>query len=221
MKIKIIFLILILILIPNIYAQVREIESRSYFKQGEFEVNFSTNLGAGFSTSTVSIVHSEVQYSSPAEYSDRPFIFLISTAVGVCVIDGLSVEPEFDINFITDAEISTSILINASYNFNIPRKSTYPFIKVGYGFSNYISDNYYYGYPYGSTNNSMDTRVINAGVGLKLIYTSGAAMKLELNYKHYSYSNSYSYSDQYYQTSSESSTDVDALTFSIGYSILL
>jgi hypothetical protein len=47
-------IILLSVLIPAIYIypQVKEIESLSYFKQGNFEFNFSTNLGVGFSSTT-------------------------------------------------------------------------------------------------------------------------------------------------------------------------
>jgi hypothetical protein len=226
MKIKIIFLILILI--PNIHAQVREIESRSYFKQGEFEVNFSTNIGVGFSKSNVTNTSQYFNYNDStyhaethnSEYSDRPFNFVITAALGFCILDGLTVEPELDINLITDSEVSISLLGNLTYNFNIPRKNIFPFIKIGYGISNYVSG-HYYGYSSGAGDNSLDTKVFNAGVGLKLIYSSGMAMKLEINYKHFSYSNSSSYDEEYYMGSYESDTVVNALAFSIGYSILL
>ncbi len=48
-------IILFSVIIPVMYihSQVREIESRTYFKQGNFEFNFSTNIGVGFSTSNV------------------------------------------------------------------------------------------------------------------------------------------------------------------------
>ncbi len=219
MKNKIFFLLLILI--TNIIPQAREIESRNYFKQGDFEINFSTNLGAGF-TSYESSNSSENSYYNDS--GERPFIFLISAAMGVCIIDGLSVEPEFDINFISDAEISTTILFNATYNFNIPRKSIYPFIKLGYGISNFRLDYYYY--DYNSSDNSLSTGVLNIGAGLKIAYSSGMALKLEINYKHFSYSSTYTYYyyDPYSYVGEERTADldvsVDAITLSIGYSIM-
>ncbi len=103
MKMKIIFPFLILSM--NLYPQVREIESRSYFKQGDFEVNFSTNLGAGFPSFESS--KSNEYYSV---YDSRPFNFLITASIGICVLDGLTVEPELDINLITDSEVSISLL---------------------------------------------------------------------------------------------------------------
>lgn len=199
---------------------MKELESITNFTQGDIEVSFSTNIGVGFAT-TNSIMTSN--YSSGfliQENSSRPFIFLISASMGVCIIDGLSVEPEFDINFITDSEISTTLLLNVTYHFALPRKRTFPFIKLGYGLSNFLSGSDY-GYYYQSNNSSIDTQVINVGVGVKVIYTSGTAMRIELNYKHFSSSNSSSYSDQYYNQSTYSDTDIDALTFSIGFSILI
>jgi hypothetical protein len=225
---KIIVISSVLLLIVSIYPQVRQIESRTYFKQGDIEANISTNLGVGFSTTNGTNTSQNYNYydssyyteTYKSEYSDRPFNFLITASLGICVVDGLTVEPELDINLVTDSEVSISLLGNLTYNFNIPRKNVFPFIKIGYGISNYMND-YYYGYSSGTGDSSLDTKVLNAGAGLKLVYSSGMAMKLEINYKHYSYSNSSSYGDQYYQSTYESDTVVDALTISIGYSILL
>jgi opacity protein-like surface antigen len=227
-EMKKIILLFIIISIMHIYPQVREIESRSYFRQGDIEANISTNLGVGFSTTNSTNTSQNFNYydstyyteTYKSEYSDRPFNFLITASLGVCVVDGLSIEPELDINLVTDSEVSISLLGNLTYNFNIPRKNVFPFIKIGYGISNYKSD-YYYGYSSGSGESSLDTKVFNAGAGLKIVYSSGMAMKLEINYKHYSYSNSSSYSDNYFQNVYEANTVVDALTLSIGYSILL
>ena len=225
MKTKI--FISVLLLIFNIFPQVKVIESRSYFIQGDIEVNFSTNLGVGLSVSNSTNSYQSYNYydstyhteTYKSEFSNREFNLLFTASLGYCIFNGLTIEPEFDINLITDNEISISVLANLTYNFNIPKKNIYPFIKLGYGLSNYVSDYHYY-YSGGSTDNSLDTKVLNAGTGIKLVYTSGSAMKLEVNYKHYSYSGSYSYGDQYSQNSTESETNIDAFTISIGYSIL-
>ena len=223
-------IILLSVIIPAMYIhpQVREIESRTYFKQGDIEANISTNLGVGFSTTNSTNTYKNYNYydssyvteTYKSEYSDRPFNFLITASIGVCIFDGLNVEPEVDLNLFGGEEVSISLLGNLTYNFSIPKQNVFPFIKIGYGVSNYFFD-YDYNYSSGAGNNSLDTKIINAGAGLKLVYSSGMAMKLEINYKHYSYSNSNSYGDQYYQNSYESDTVMDALTISIGYSILL
>ena len=215
MKLKI--LVIVLLLIVSSYPQVREIESRTYFNQGDFEVNFSLNLGVGFTSYEISNTNQSPYYN---DYGGRPFIFLISAAMGYCVIDGLSVEPEFDINLIMgDSEISTAILINAVYNFNIPRKSIYPFIKLGYGISNYIPDYYYYN---SSADNSLNTGVINIGAGLNIAYSSGMALKLEINYKRYNSTTSVDYYDYntYEPRVEDLSLLAETLTFSMGYSII-
>ena len=212
-------------MIANLYSQVREIKSISFLSQGDFEVNFSTNLGAAFSSygstnTSKSFNFYDSTYSTntySSDQSSRDFLLLLSASVGYYFIDGLSFEPEFDVNLITDDEISISILANLTYNFSTSNKKTYPYIKIGYGLSNYVTHYNYYG---GSSDNSLDTKVFNAALGIKLAYTSGSVMRLELNYKYYSNSGSYSYSDPYIQTSIETESSIDALSMAFGYSIL-
>ena len=222
---KIILLcVLISLLTTTTNAQVREIESRSIFNQGDWEFNISTNIGVGFLTSTSNTTTQNLYPydSSYYEYSynntSRPFNLLITASAGYCILDGLVIEPEIDINLITDADISLTLLSNVSYNFHIPRRNIFPFIKLGFGFSNYYPD---HRYSSGSEGSSLDTRVINAGAGLKFSYTSGVALKLEINYKNYSssFSNSYNYPE--YRMTENGETAVDAITLSLGFSILL
>ncbi len=224
---KKIILLSVIIPILNLFPQVREIESRSYFKKGDIEFNFSTNLGVGFSTSNVfqttqnfspyDSSYSEYSYS----YSDRPFNLLFTASIGYCIIDGLTIEPELDINLITDYETSISLIGNLTYNFSVPRKNTYPFIKLGYGLCNYYSDRYYYGYQNESGGSSFDTRVFNAGAGLKFLYSSGMALKQEINFKNYNYSASNSYSNEYSQNTYKTDNDMNVISLAIGFSILL
>lgn len=223
---KKILLLFIIIITIHTYPQVREIESRSYFKQGDVEFNFSTNLGVGFSTSNIVQKNQNFSpydssyYEYSNESSDREFNLIFSASIGYCIIDGLSIEPELDINLVTDVETSISILANLSYTFHIPKKKTYPFIKLGYGVSNYYSDSYI-GYQNESGGNSLDTRVFNAGTGVKFLYSSGLALKLEINFKNYNYSISSSYSNEYFQNTTQIDGDMNVLSLSIGFSILL
>jgi len=223
---KKIILLSVIIPIMNLFPQVREIESRSYFKHGDAEFNFSTNLGVGFSTSNVFQTtqnfspYDSSYYEYSYNYSDRPFNLLFTASIGYCIIDGLTIEPELDINLITDEETSISLIGNLTYNFSIPRKNTYPFIKLGYGLSNYYSDRYY-GYSNESGGSSLDTRVINAGAGLKFLYSSGMALKLEINFKNYNYSNSSSYTYEYSEGTYKIDNDMNVISLSIGFSILL
>jgi len=223
---KKIILFSIIFPILHIFPQVREIESRSYFTQGDVEFNFSTNLGVGFSSSNIFQTiqnfypYDSSYYEYSSQQSDREFNLLFTASFGYCIVDGLTIEPELDINLVTDNETSISLIGNLTYNFNIPRKNTYPFIKLGYGLSNYYSDSHY-GYSNESGGNSLDTRVFNAGAGLKFLYSSGMALKLEINFKNYNYSTTSSYTDQYYQNASQLDGDMDVISLSIGFSILL
>lgn len=223
MKLKIIFIAIFLVI--NSFSQIREVKPFSSFKKGDFEANFSTNLGAAFSKRNVTATNQYFNYydstyttsRNNSENSSRVFLMLFTASIGYYFIDGLSFEPELDINLITDDEISISILANLTYNFSTSNSKTYPYVKVGYGISNYVTNYNYYG---GSTDNSLDTHLFNAALGIKLASTSGSVMRLELNYKYYTNSSSYSYSDQYNQTTIESESGIDALSIAIGYSIL-
>jgi hypothetical protein len=225
-EMKKVILFSIIIPILHIFPQVREIESRSYFTQGDVEFNFSTNLGVGFSSSNIFQTiqnfypYDSSYYEYSSQQSDREFNLLFTASFGYCIVDGLTIEPELDINLVTDNETSISLIGNLTYNFNIPRKNTYPFIKLGYGLSNYYSDSHY-GYSNESGGSSLDTRVINAGAGLKFLYSSGMALKLEINFKNYNYSTTSSYTDQYYLNAIQLDGDMNVISLSIGFSILL
>ncbi len=207
---KIFFLIISLLITYSSSAQVKEIKGRQSFNQGDFEISFYTNLGK-FSSSTKEI--STYSGSQPYEssYSDGSIYLQVGASVGYYIINGLSVEPELDINLSFDGT-STSLLGNLCYTFYIPRKTIYPYIKLGYGLSNYHSANLF---------ESLDYKTLNAGAGLKFKYSSVLSMRMEINYKNLSGSNSYYYSDQYYSTSSKSETTVSIISLSIGISVLL
>lgn len=203
-------------------AQVREIKERTYFKQNNLEFNFSTHVGIGFSTTTQSGTYQNYYDSSFTNYtettSERPFNLLFSASVSYFILDGFSVEPEFDINIIADAEMSVSLLANLSYTFNIPGKNVYPFIKLGYGVSNYNPRHHFFD---GTNDNSLDTRIFNAGAGFKFVYTAGMSMNIGITYKNYSTSSKASFGYQYYTEDSKEETVTNAIVFSIGLSILL
>lgn len=223
MKTKII--LIVLFMIANLYSQVREIKSISFLSQGDFEVNFSTNLGVAFSSyGSTNISKSFNYYDSTystytysSDHSSRDFLFLFCASIGYYFIDGLSFEPELEINLISYDEISVTTLANLTYNIKTSSNKVIPYIKLGYGLSNYITNYNYYG---GPSDNSLDTKVFNAAAGIKLVHNPGLVMRLELNYKSYSNANSYSYSNSYSQTSIETEWGIDALSIAFGYSIL-
>lgn len=216
-------ILLLLITLVNLYPQVREIETRTYFMRGDFNFNFASNIGVGFSNQTTKQI---IQYTSPYDttYSEytftsegRPFIFLVTASFGYCIIDGLTIEPELDINLSGD-EASISIAGNISYTFHVTKKKILPFVKIGYGISNYYgSDNYSGGYD--SRSNAMDTKLINAGAGLRYLYSSGMALLFEINYRNYSSSHLDSNEDYYYKTTKESEFNMYSLSITIGTSI--
>lgn len=204
---------IIILLTTSLTAQVKNISGRQKFQQFDWECAAAFSIGL----SSTSFESSEQNYYGNGN-GDSEFYSEISLALGFFILDGLSIEPEIEYNFFSD-DATLSIIANVAYTFNIPRKKIYPFIKVGYGISGFTVYRYYY---YGGTNGlfeSLDAKVINAGAGLKIVQSSSFAMRIELNYKNISYTQSqddpYDLSNDY-----EISTNTSALSIKIGGSFL-
>ena len=210
---KKILLALIVILISSLSAQVRNISERQYFNQFDWEVASSVAIGLSQTT----------YESTPQNYygggnGDEQFYSEISISIGFFILEGLSIEPELEYNFFQD-DASFSMIANISYTLHIPKKSIYPFFKVGYGKSGFTG--YYYGYyPENSEGlfESLDANVINTSAGLKIIQSSSFAMILELNYKYITFNQTVStdYIEPY-----EVDTKTSSLSIKIGGSFLL
>ena len=210
---KKILLALIVILISSLSAQVRNISERQYFNQFDWEVASSVAIGLSQTT----------YESTPQNYygggsGDEQFYSEISISIGFFILEGLSIEPELEYNFFQD-DASFSMIANISYTLHIPKKSIYPFFKVGYGKSGFTG--YYYGYyPENSEGlfESLDANVINTSAGLKIIQSSSFAMILELNCKYITFNQTVStdYIEPY-----EVDTKTSSLSIKIGGSFLL
>lgn len=217
---------LFLFLISYSFSQVREIESGTYYKQGKFEINFSTSIGAGFSKTRTTNTNEYFNYYDSTFYSNvynyekssRDFLLSFSAALGYYFIDRVSFEPEFDLNLLTYDDISISIIANLTYTFSTSNNKIYPYIKLGYGISNYVSNYNNYSDP---RNNSLDTQVLNAAFGMKQINFSGSSFRWEVSYKYYNHASSYSYTtDPYSHNTSTTDVDsgIDVVSFTVGYS---
>ena len=64
-------------------------------------------------------------------------------------------------------------------------------------------------------------KTINAGVGIKLTYSSGMAFRMEINYRNLTGSNTYSYSYESSSGSDTYETTTSVISISFGASILL
>lgn len=210
---KKILLALIVILISSLSAQVRNISERQYFNQFDWEVASSVAIGLSQTT-----YESTAQNYYGGGSGDEQFYSEISISIGFFILEGLSIEPELEYNFFQD-DASFSMIANISYTLHIPKKSIYPFFKVGYGKSGFTG--YYYGYyPENSEGlfESLDANVINASAGLKIIQSSSFAMILELNYKYITFNQTVStdFIEPY-----EVDTKTSSLSIKIGGSFLL
>jgi hypothetical protein len=206
MKISAILFISIFLTL-SLSAQVRNISERQHFKQSDWEVSTSAALGVR----SISFESVENYYSN----AENEGYFEISVTTAYYFIDGLAFEPELNFNFFD--EVTLSLIANLSYTINIPRKSIYPYFKLGYGVSGFEAYYYYYESSEGLFE-SLDARVFNAAAGLKVIQSSSFALRLELNYKNFSLSK-----DMIgpYLEPHELKTSASVLSIKIGGSFLL
>ena len=138
---KFIFVMLTTLLFSTIcISQVKVISSRPAFKQGAFEFSFAANVGE--SNNSVKEIYTYYNYYDSSyqlndnNYSDGSLYVQLGASLGYYILDGLSIEPELNIN-IPFAQTSISLLGNLCYTFSVPQTNVYPFVKAGYGLSNY------------------------------------------------------------------------------------
>jgi hypothetical protein len=203
---RVIFILAIFLIITSGYAQVREKSERKFYKQGDWEFGFSLNIGGSSEQTKQTSTYSDgsSQYSYTYDYTEKGFYTHLGVSTGYYIINGFSIEPEFDLN-LYNWEISVSLLGNLCYTFYLPQKNIYPYLKLGYGLSTEP----------GSSNlfEFLDINTINAGVGIKLIYSSGMAFRMEINYRNLTGSNIGYYSNY--------DTITSVISISFGASILL
>ena len=195
------FILVILVIITSGYAQVNEKSERQFYKQGEWEFGFSSNIGS------ISIQTIE---PSNYEYTENGIYLNLGVSTGFYIINGLSIEPELDINSCSEG-FSLSILGNLCYTLSIPQKNIYPYVKLGYGLSND---------PKNSEDlfENLDFKTINAGAGVKFMYFPGMVFRTEINYRTLNGSNTF-YSDTPDAYTTESTTSIFSVL--LGISILL
>jgi hypothetical protein len=203
---RIFFILIIFVIFTSGYAQVDEKSERKFYKQGDWEFGFALNIGVSSEQTKQTSIYSDdsSEYSYTYDDTEKGFYTHLGVSTGYYIINGLSIEPEFDIN-VYNWEISASLLANLCYTFNLPQNNIYPYLKLGYGLSTEP----------GSSNlfEFLDIKTINAGAGIKLTYSSGMAFRMEINYRNLKGLNT-----DYYSTY-ETTTSVIAISF--GASILL
>lgn len=201
MKTKIVFISFILIMLSG-NAQVREVGIRQYYKQGDIELSFFSNLGKVIRTVTTSS-----SYHEEYIYENNYLHFFIGATVGYYIIDGLSIEPEVDFITIIGSDPSYAIIGNLCYTVYSPLENNYFYVKLGYGWgameNNYHADNGGY-------------RIINSAIGFKARILSSFTYRVELNYRNLS--KEYSAKDEYYDYSE--SINSNSISISSGINFL-
>ena len=198
---RIIFILIIFVIITCGYAQVNKKPEHQFYKQGNWEFGFSSNIGS-----------MSIQTKEPGsyEYTENGIYLNLGVSTGFYIINGLSIEPEVNINSCSEG-FSLSILGNLCYTFYIPQRNIYPYAKLGYGLSNdpKNSDDLF---------KNIDFKTINAGAGVKLMYFPGMTFKTEVNYRTLSGSNTSNPGTPYSYTMESTTSIISVL---LGISILL
>lgn len=198
---RIIRVLAISLIITSGYAQVNEKPERQFYKQGDWEFRYSSNIGS-----------ISIQTIDPTYYNhNESGIYLnIGIATGFYIMNGLSIEPELDINLCSEG-LSLSVLGNLCYTFYIPQKNIYPYVKLGYGVSNDPKNT-------DELFAKLDFKTINASAGVKFMYFRGMAFITEINYRNLSGNYTfYPGTPDAYTTESKSSI----ISVLVGISILL
>jgi hypothetical protein len=185
-------------------------QTKAPFTKGSWEVSLSGSVGSLTSKSE----YNSSYYSG--ESSESRNYFQLAVVPGIFIVDGLSIEPEFNMFFYQKAKPSLSFLGNLSYTFIIPEKNFAPFIRIGYGVSNSLQFPIQNGM-LAKMSDKFDISILNAGIGLKFLLTENLAFRTELNYRKFSHSaddSGYGYSYEI----KDSFTSISAL---FGFSILL
>lgn len=221
MKKKLIMLILLTIVCP-IFSQVKEVRGRTSFNQGDVEFGFSFNIGMKKTTRKETYVYYNYYDSTKnkyeSEFSDESIYLQIGAGVGYYIIDGLSIEPEMDL-ILSNGGYSVSLIGNLCYTFYIPKKNIYPYLKFGYGYSNF--NDFYYSNSSRGLFGSLNFKTLNAGAGLKLLYSASMAFRMEINYRDISGSNEYSYPANYSSDLNVRDISASVISLSMGISILI
>ncbi len=145
-----------------------------------------------------------------SDYTENGIYTNVGLSTGFYLINGLSIEPELDINLCSEG-FSLTVLGNLCYTFYIPQKNIYPYIKLGYGLSNDPKNTE-------DLFENLDFKTVNAGAGVKFMYFPDMAFIAEINYRNLSGSNTF-YQDTPDAYTTETTTSI--ISVLLGLSILL
>lgn len=183
--------------------------SIAQFQKGTTELAMSGNFGTSSTKSSSNSLYGNNSSSQSINYAT------LNVIVGFFLADGISLEPEVGWFAAEQQKPMNFLLVNISYTMPNPTSKVSPFIRAGYGISNSFavpSMN-----AMGRVSDKMDVGVLNLGAGVKYLVGTDFALRLEVNYR----KQSFSQTNSYYTFSS--TTDVSLATTGLlfGFSVLL
>ncbi len=120
------------------------------------------------------------QNYSTGSSSESHGAFLLSPRLGIFVVQGLEIEPEFLTMVVSGSEPTYMLNANVSYNVLTAGKGV-PFLLIGYGIANTVP---FFNVPFGRYDFSVG--VFNIGAGVKAYLTPDIALRIEYRYQGFS-----------------------------------
>jgi len=180
--------------------------AQAQFQKGDWELGMTFAAGS----------YSQSGQSESGDYDYDAKYLALALLPGYYLLDGLSLEPEFNYYTMENSAPTFQLLGNLSYTRWLPGQRAAWFVRAGAGAGN--------GVPYPGTNLALfDTGesifILNFGAGLKSPISRSVALRTELNYKLYRYTRSNL--DNYGYSSGSTDYDIRDFSIRIGFSILL
>ncbi len=180
---------------------------RAQFEQGRSEIGLTTSIGPGDHVNTFFGAHDDYRFASN-------YYFSLSTVYDYYVLPGLSLEPEASMTWYKEARILL-LLANLSYSHRLGQSPVALFGRIGCGVSNdsyklsllpiltrVLPGRHFMGIAYGKTCaillskefisigksiTHFDAGILNAGVGAKIFLGARTLLRLELNYRSFTW----------------------------------
>ena len=179
--------------------------AQAQFEKGDWELGLTIMAGS----------YKETRESESQNWSYSANYFALSLMPGYFVLNGFSLEPEFNCYSLQNSDPTFQLLGNLSYTGWLPGHSAAWFGRAGVGTGN--------AYPFAGQTFSMwdadeSIVVLNFGAGIKAPISRYAALRTELNYKFYRFTHP---SSAFEYPSGSTDYDIRDFGLRIGFSILL
>mgnify|MGYP000041244968 CR=1 FL=1 len=160
--------------------------ARAQFSKGTIEMSMLAT--AGSLDETVKWEYSYEGMNMSDEDSETRKYAYVAFTPGYYLLDHLSLELELGMRAIEGARPVHSGVANLSYTYPIRRSWVAPYLRAGAGLANALSVPGFMDLASVTRLNDYDVTILQAGAGVKLRTGPSGIVRIEVNYRHQSYS---------------------------------